>query len=244
MHPSDVSEQAGWWSPFNADVRHGGQTPGSPCGAGSRCARWSRLANLDPMGELGRYGPQLPQNEPAQREHFKEVDEDLRRDEKADRVVKGHSPRPRWGIGYLVVLAGAAGFFTSCFVPYYGSGVFGPGSETVSLCQQGSFGSDSVGWGRLGSLLFLFGGVATVAFLAIAGVTQRGPHTAAAMLAATVVAWSLTWTGIMIREATLGLGITLEWGFWVQALSVGVVVIGTIVVVATARAGANGGDTT
>jgi hypothetical protein len=75
-------------------------------------------------------------------------------------------------------------------------------------------------------------------------VTRRGPHTAAAMLAATVVAWSLTWTGIMIREATLGLGITLEWGFWVQALSVGVVVIGTIVVVATARAGANGGDTT
>jgi hypothetical protein len=141
------------------------------------------------MGELGRYGPQLPQNEAAQREHFKEVDEDLRRDEKADRVVKGHSPRPRWRIGYLVVLAGAAGFLTSCFVPYYGSGVFGPGSETVSLYQQGSFGSDSVGWGRLGSLLFLFGGVATVAFLAIAGVTQRGPHTAAAMLAATVVAW-------------------------------------------------------
>jgi hypothetical protein len=74
-----------------------------------------------------------------------------------------------------------------------------------------------------------------VALLAIAGVTRRGPPTAASMLAATVVAWSLTWTGLMIREATFGLGITLEWGFWLQALSVGVVVIGTIVVVATAR---------
>jgi hypothetical protein len=43
----------------------------------------------------------------------------------------------------------------------------------------------------------------------------------------------------MIRDAMLGLGITLEWGFWVHAVSVGVVAIGTIVVVATARAGAH-----
>jgi len=191
------------------------------------------------MGELGRYGPQLPHDEAAQREHFNEVDEDLRRDQEADSVAKGHSTRPRSRIGYLVVLAGAAGFVAICFVPYYG---FGPGFETVSLYQRGS-GSHSVGW-DLGSLLFLFGGVATVAFLAIAGLTRRGPRTAATTLAATAVAWSLTWTGIILREATFGLGITLEWGFWVQALSVGVVVIGTIVVVATARAGAHTRDAT
>jgi hypothetical protein len=193
------------------------------------------------MGELGRYGPQLPHDEAAQREHFKEVDEDLRGDQEADRLAKRHSTRPRWGVGYLVVLAGSAGFVASCFVPYYGGGV-GPGSGTVSLYQQGSLG-DSVGW-YLGSLLFLFGGVATVALLAIAGVTRRGPRIAASMLAATVLAWSLTWTGLMIREATFGLGITLEWGFWVQALSVGVVVIGTVVVVATAGAGAHSEGTT
>jgi hypothetical protein len=107
------------------------------------------------MGELGRYGPQLPHDEAAQREHFNEVDEDFRRDQEADSVAKGHSTRPRLRIGYLVVLAGAAGFVASCFVPYYG---FGPGFETVSLYQRGS-GSHSVGW-DLGSLLFLFGGVA------------------------------------------------------------------------------------
>ena len=193
------------------------------------------------MGEFGRSGPQLPHDEAAQREHLKEVDEDLRRDQKADRIAKGQSTRTRWRIGYLVVLTGAAGFVASSFVPYYGGGV-GPGSRTVSLYQQGSLG-DSLGW-YLGSLLFLFGGVATVALLAIAGVMRRGPRTAATMLAATVVAWSLTWTGLMIRDATFGLEITLEWGFWIHAVSVGVVVIGTIVVVATARAGANGGDTT
>jgi hypothetical protein len=194
------------------------------------------------MGELGRYGPQLPHDEAAQRQHFKEVDEDLRRDQGADRVAKGRSTGPGSRIGYLLILAGAAGFVASCFVPYYGGSVFGPGFETVSLFQQGS-GSDSVGW-DVGSILFLFGGVATVAFLAIAGVMRRGFRTAATMLTATVVAWSLTWTGIMMREATFGLGITLEWGFWLQAVSVGVVVIGTIAVVATGRAGARREGTT
>jgi hypothetical protein len=60
----------------------------------------------------------LPQNEAAQREHFKEVDEDLRRDHEADRIAKGRSTRPRWEIGYLVVLLGVAGFVLSCFLPY------------------------------------------------------------------------------------------------------------------------------
>jgi hypothetical protein len=184
------------------------------------------------MGEFGRSGPQLPHDEAAQREHLKEVDEDVRRDQEADRVAMGHSLRRSWRAGYLVVLAGAVGFVASCFLPYYGGGVLGPGSTTVSLWQQGSLGS--VAW-DLGSLLFLFGGVATVAFLAIAAVTRRAHRTAPTMLAATVVAWSLTWSGIMIREATFGPGITLEWGFWVQALSVGVVVIGTILAVASAR---------
>jgi hypothetical protein len=164
------------------------------------------------MGEFGRSGPQLPHDEAAQREHLKEVEEDLRRDHEADRLATGRPTRPTGRLGYGVVLVGAVGFLTSCFVPYYGGG----GSETVSLYQQGSLGSDSLGW-HVGSLLFLFGGVATVALLALAGVTRRGPRTVASMLAATVVAWSLTWTGLMIREATFGgLGITLEWGFWLH----------------------------
>jgi hypothetical protein len=188
------------------------------------------------MGEFGRSGPQLPHDEAAPREHLKEVDEDVRRDQEADRLAMGHSSRRSWRAGYLVILAGAAGFVASCFVPYYGGGLAGPGSETLSLYQQGLLGSDSVA-GDLGSLLFLFGGVATVAFLAIAGVTRRGPRTAPAMLVATVVAWSLTWTGLMIRQTTFRFGIAMGWGLWVQALSVGVVVIGTILAMASARAG-------
>jgi hypothetical protein len=75
------------------------------------------MANLDPWVSFGRSGPQLPHDEDAQREHLKEVDEDLRRDQLADSVAKAHSTRPRLRIGYLVVLAGAVGFVASCFVP-------------------------------------------------------------------------------------------------------------------------------
>jgi hypothetical protein len=191
------------------------------------------------MGEFGRSGPQLPHDEAAQREHLREVDEDLRRDQEADRVAKNYSPVRDQRPGYLVVLAGATGFVVSCFVPYYGGGLlFGSDSETASLWQQGSPGGDSLA-SDLGQLLFLFGGVATVASLAIAGATRMGPRTTPTMLAATVVAWSLTWTGLMIRQGTFGLGLTLEWGFWLQALSLGVMVIGTILVLAASR-GASG----
>jgi hypothetical protein len=76
-----------------------------------------------------------------------------------------------------------------------------------------------------------------VAVLAIAGLTRRGVLAAPTVLAAAVVAWSLTWIGLLINQATIGLGITLEWGFWLQALSVGVVVIGTVLAVARGWAG-------
>jgi hypothetical protein len=145
------------------------------------------------------------------------------------------SPWPWWA-GYLVVLAGAAGFVVSCFVPFLGGGLLPPPSNTVSLWQQGPPG-DSVA-SVLSQLLLLFGGVATVAVLAIAGLTRRGPLAAPTVLAAAVVAWSLAWIGLLIGQATIGLGITLEWGFWLQALSVGVVVIGTVLAVAHRAAGA------
>jgi hypothetical protein len=52
-----------------------------------------------------------------------------------------------------------------------------------------------------------------------------------------VVAWSLTWIGALLRLGTF-LGASLEIGFWLQAVSVGVTIIGTILV-ATRRYGAH-----
>jgi uncharacterized phage-associated protein len=48
------------------------------------------------MSEWGRGGGQVPRNEAAQREHLKEVQEDLQRDREAERVAKAHHKRPWW----------------------------------------------------------------------------------------------------------------------------------------------------
>jgi hypothetical protein len=184
------------------------------------------------MGEFGRSGPQLPHDEAAQREHLQEVEEDFRRDREADRVATGRSRRPGWRLGYLVVLVGAAGFVASCFLPYDGLTILPDGTGTVSLYERLVSLGPNDGGSDFGALLFLFGGVASVAVIAIMGATRGGLRPSAATMAAAVVVWSLTWIGLMIREATFGGGISLEWGFWVQAVSIGVVVIGTIVVVA------------
>ena len=66
----------------------------------------------------------MPHDEAAQREHLKEVDEDLRRDQEAEGVAKGRSTRPRWRLGYLVVLVGAVGFVAGCFLPFHRLGRF------------------------------------------------------------------------------------------------------------------------
>jgi len=48
------------------------------------------------MSEWGRVGGPVPRNEAAQREHLKEVQEDLQWDREADRVVKAHAKRSWW----------------------------------------------------------------------------------------------------------------------------------------------------
>ena len=48
------------------------------------------------MGEFGRSGPQLHHDEAAQREHLKEVQEDLQREHEADPVVRASHKWPWW----------------------------------------------------------------------------------------------------------------------------------------------------
>jgi hypothetical protein len=91
---------------------------------------------------------------------------------------------------------------------------------------------------HLSSLLYLFGGVAPVAAAAVVALVrgERRP-VLPALLVGAVVAWSLTWIGALLRLGTF-LGASLEIGFWLQAVSIGVAVIGTILV-ATRRMGAH-----
>jgi hypothetical protein len=87
-----------------------------------------------------------------------------------------------------------------------------------------------------------FGGVATVLVIAIVGLTRIERPSGGALLAGAVAAWSLTWIGSLLQTASLrhsAIGrLSLEAGFWLQAVSIGVAVIGTILVV-TRRTGAH-----
>jgi hypothetical protein len=145
-------------------------------------------------------------------------------------VVDTHRPRGRGStLGYLIVLLGAALFVTSCFLPYYGL----TEGRSVSLYDQLLVARD--GGLELGAKLFLFGGVATVVVVALVGLMRGERLSASGFLVGAVSAWSLTWIGSLLqsaslRETTIPRGLSLEAGFWLQALSIGVAVIGTILV--------------
>jgi hypothetical protein len=144
--------------------------------------------------------------------------------------VEDHRTRaPGSSIGYAIVLLGSALFVTSCFLPYYGF----PGGRSVSLYDQLWVGRD--GGFELGAKLFLFGGVATVAVVALAGLVRGDRRSGRGLLVGAVSAWSLTWIGSLLQSAGLREGpligrLSLEVGFWLEAASIGVAVIGTILV--------------
>ena len=145
-------------------------------------------------------------------------------------AVETHQSRGRGStLGYSIVLLGAALFVTSCFLPYYGFA----GGQSASLYDQLLVAQEG---GELGAKLFLFGGVATVVVVALIGLIRGERQLGRGFLAGAVSAWSLTWIGSLLqsaglREGTFIGGLSLEAGFWLQAVSIGVAVIGTILVV-------------
>jgi hypothetical protein len=118
------------------------------------------------------------------------------------------APRPRGrrsSLGYAVVLLGAALFVASVFLPYARYMVLPPAprqTSTISLYQQLPLGNG--GGADLGALLYLFGGVATVAAVAVVALVRGEPRPVlSALLEGAAVAWSLTWIGALLRLGTL-----------------------------------------
>jgi hypothetical protein len=103
--------------------------------------------------------------------------------------------------------------------PMYRLMMFSPGGPVASV----------------GGVLSLFAGVATLAWVAIAGVRGTRDWTRPA-LAAVTIAWSLTWVGTLFSVS--GSLPPLRMGYWVLLVSVGVIAIGTIMVWVSARADA------
>lgn len=125
--------------------------------------------------------------------------------------------------GYVIVLLGVVIFVVGSFLPYWGD--IEPTSASLSFYRLVI--PERLGAARsLGGFLLLFGGAATLALIAIAGI--RGSRWTHPALAAATVVWSLTWIGTLVAQSSIpnvGRGV----GWWVLLLGVGVIVIGSIV---------------
>jgi hypothetical protein len=134
--------------------------------------------------------------------------------------------------GYVIVLLGVVGFVVGCFLPYLSGVILAPGEDSASLIRLIWTPAEGP-LEQVGALLNLFAGAATVGVVALLGVgRQRGwtPHA----LVAGVAAWTLTWIGVLVnQEAAFG---PYEVGYWVLLASMGVAIIGTVVVWVTANA--------
>jgi hypothetical protein len=133
--------------------------------------------------------------------------------------------------GYVIVLLGVVGFVAGCFLPYL-SGNFLPAEGTVSLFRLIWLGADGPSE-QVGVLLQVFAGAATVGVIALLGIGRRRAWTPHALVAG-AAAWTITWIGVLMSQAAqFG---SHEVGYWVLLASMGVAIIGTVVVWVSARA--------
>ncbi len=188
------------------------------------------------MVEFQPFGPKLPHDPEGTLEHVRDVREEA---ERAHDVKRASETAHRSSLGYAIVLLGAALFLATSFLPYYGYELAQGGSVSLYDRLIVAYG----GGLQLGPKLFLFGGVATVVVVALVGLKRRERPLVRAFLAGAVTVWSLTWIASLLQSASLRgggsvTGYSLEIGFWLQAVSIGVVVIGTILVT-TRRTGAH-----
>jgi hypothetical protein len=135
--------------------------------------------------------------------------------------------------GYVVVLLGALGFVVSCFLPYLDYRFLPSQPGPPSLYRVIMLSSRTPAE-HAGGFAYLFAGVATVAAVAIAGIRGTRPWTPFALTAVTT-AWSLTWIGTFIHQASI-VG-PKEPGYWGLLVSIVVVVVGTVVVWVSSRPG-------
>jgi hypothetical protein len=133
--------------------------------------------------------------------------------------------------GYVVALLGAVGFVVGCFLPYFLSGNFLPAEGTISLFRLIWLGAEG-SFEQAGVLLQVFAGAATVGVIALLGIGRRRAWTPHALVAG-AAAWTLTWIGVLMSQTEFGS--PYQVGYWVLLASMGVAIIGTVVVWVSAR---------
>jgi hypothetical protein len=133
--------------------------------------------------------------------------------------------------GYVIVLLGVVGFVVGCFLPFLSGVIVSPGEDSVSLIRLLWTPAEGL-LDHLGALLNLFAGAATAGVVALLGVGRQRGCTPNALVAG-VAAWTLTWIGVLLNQAGFG---PHDVGYWVLLASMGVAIVGTVVVWVSARA--------
>ena len=141
---------------------------------------------------------------------------------------RSESPVP--AVALIIVLLGSAGFVATSFLPLE---EFKVGSTVTYSLYQLSRQPPGNLVAHIGGILWLFTGVLTIASLSILGLRNPPFRWASASLAAAVIVWSTYWIGTLLR--TSAVAPSLAWGYWLVLLSMGVVVIGTVMVVMATR---------
>ena len=139
------------------------------------------------------------------------------------RMMEEHPTTGSPSLGYAVVLIGALGFVVGCFLPYAEVGA--PAEHSPSLYRLLTMREHALA--ATGSFLYLFTGVAAIALISLAALKQPRAWTPPALGAASIV-WSLTWIGILLGG--FGFYSSHNVGYWLMAISIAVVILGTIAV--------------
>jgi hypothetical protein len=135
-------------------------------------------------------------------------------------------------LGATIVLVGAAGFVLSCFFPYYRVSSLTP-QLTVSLYRlEVVIPAGATLASHVGGVMLLFGGVAVVTWMAVRELQGTAAWTAGALAAVTAV-WSLEWIGALLRLTVLSVSFAV--GYWLILTSVGLAVVGSILVILSSR---------
>jgi len=144
------------------------------------------------------------------------------------------SRRQARGRSATVILIAAAGFLVGSFLPYYRFEASVLANENVSLSRLQAVVSDTASTivPSIGGVIYLFGLVIMVAWLAILGLVNDSDWTFGALAGATAV-WSIAWIATSLR--TIGLATTPQIGYWLVLVSACVALVGAILVVASSR---------
>jgi hypothetical protein len=138
--------------------------------------------------------------------------------------MEEHPVAERHSTGHIVVLDGVLGFVVSCFLPY-AEVVGAPGGYSVSLYRLLTLGDATLA--AAGGFLLLFAGAGTIGLISLAALMKPRAWALLALAAASMV-WSLTSIGLLL--GAYGFYSSMSVGYWLTAVSIAVVVVGTILV--------------